>query len=192
MEAYEKYERNGYTVSIYPDAMSPGEWDNLGTLYFESSRYAPAATTGIDTVDTSCHDLCVHLRAMRIAGEHFLPVRYEDHGANGSTLRVSDDEAANGFILTTPHRIELLGAPMDSIERQLRGEVKEWDTYFRGEVYGYVVETPAGERVDSLWGLYGMDYALEEANGAVDSLDPPPATQVCECCKGNGYVEVSE
>jgi hypothetical protein len=44
-----------------------------------------------------------------------------------------------------------------------------------GEVYGYVIESQCPgcsgwEHVDSCWGLYGYDYACQEAREALQSL----------------------
>ena len=41
------------------------------------------------------------------------------------------------------------------IEESLRAEVKEYDTYLRGECYGYVIKDAAGETTDSCWGFLG-------------------------------------
>lgn len=47
--------------------------------------------------------------------------------------------------------------------------VKEWNYHLSGEVYGYVVETPEGEQLDSCWGFVGeMEYCLKEAKENAD------------------------
>jgi hypothetical protein len=50
----------------------------------------------------------------------------------------------------------------------LAGEVKTFDQYLRGDVYGYVVTDPDGNEVDSCWGLYGIEDAEQEARSALD------------------------
>lgn len=47
--------------------------------------------------------------------------------------------------------------------------VEEWNTYLSGDVYGYVIEDEDGEQIDSCWGFYGMDAAIEEARSAADT-----------------------
>ena len=55
------------------------------------------------------------------------------------------------------------------IIRALKSEVKEYDYYLRGEVYGFAIESPSGEIVDSCWGFYGdLDYCKEEAQASLD------------------------
>jgi hypothetical protein len=45
-----------------------------------------------------------------------------------------------GWIFTTPETVESTGAPLESLERQLRAEVEEYSQWANGECYGYVVE----------------------------------------------------
>ncbi len=60
-------------------------------------------------------------------------------------------------------------------ERVLTGEVKTFDDYLQGNVFGYVVEKD-GEHTDSCWGFYpnheyhkdDWDYCLREARSIVD------------------------
>lgn len=41
--------------------------------------------------------------------------------------------------------------------------IETWNQYLSGDVYGCVILDPWDHEVDSLWGLYGLDYAREEA-----------------------------
>lgn len=48
--------------------------------------------------------------------------------------------------------------------KYLEGEVKEYDQYLSGDVYGYVVKDKFTDDVlDSCWGFYGYDYCEQEA-----------------------------
>lgn len=58
------------------------------------------------------------------------------------------------------------------VEKALLAEVKEYGQYLSGDVYGYTITDQDGEEVDSLWGLYGYDYAVEEATAAAERLEP--------------------
>jgi hypothetical protein len=175
-EAYEDYIRpNGVRVRIYPDEnpISPGDWDTLGTLYLTDRNYGFA-----EHVSTEYHALPVFIRAHRMTGRVVVPVRFNDHGSMGGTIYATDDEDANGFIVATQENIDLLGVPdtPEEIERQLRGEIKEWDMYVRGDVYGYVLTGPEDDDRDALescWGFYG-DIAdmLDEVNSIADSYTP--------------------
>jgi hypothetical protein len=53
----------------------------------------------------------------------------------------------------------------------LEGEVKEYDQYISGEVYGFVIEDPEGHvDEESCWGFFGYDYCLEEAERTADYM----------------------
>ena len=50
----------------------------------------------------------------------------------------------------------------------IEAEVKTYDTFLRGEVYGYrIIDTRDGDERDSCWGFFGKEYCLEEAEGVV-------------------------
>ena len=57
----------------------------------------------------------------------------------------------------------------EKVEEYLKSEVKVYDQYLRGEVYGFVVEDQEGEHVNSCWGFYGDydGYVLEEARQSI-------------------------
>ena len=54
----------------------------------------------------------------------------------------------------------------------LHSEVKQWNDWVSGQVYGYVVRDSKGNSIDSCWGFYGSDHeesGLEEAyKGFID------------------------
>ena len=54
-------------------------------------------------------------------------------------------------------------------EKYLKGEVKEYDQYLRGDVWGFVIEDEDGEEVGSCWGFYGREYCIEQAKEAAEA-----------------------
>ena len=44
----------------------------------------------------------------------------------------------------------------------MKAEVKEYDQYLTGDVWGVVIEDEDGEELESCWGMYGSDYAEEQ------------------------------
>ena len=55
----------------------------------------------------------------------------------------------------------------------LRGEVKTLDMYYTGDVYGFQLEDPDGDVVDSCWGYFGSEYVkevIEEAKSIADNF----------------------
>lgn len=62
------------------------------------------------------------------------------------------------------------GELKDRSEVALAQEVKTYDDYLRGEVYGYTISLENGEVVDSCWGFYGYNDASESMELALDEI----------------------
>lgn len=104
------------------------------------------------------------------------------------------DTTMVGFIYTTKERIaELCGEPQvesdpfycprtwpdaeqnwegtaeEWIVKQLRGEVEEYDSWLRGEVYWYAVKNADGETLETLGGFVGdMEWVRQEARTSAE------------------------
>jgi len=133
---------------------------------------------------------------------HQLHFNYRCEGVYIGNYESCDIETAEGFIYATgediaknygncdPDRwMELVeaGFPISMLEKDwvdaanklLKYEVKMYNQYLTGEVYWIEVTTPDGEHVDSMGGVYGYDYAMEEAWEDVvppTKYVPPPKT----------------
>lgn len=113
-----------------------------------------------------------------------LPLWLYEHG--GMTMRTSTAGATNpfhdpwdsgqvGIIFDTPEGVkDCMGEDVtdEQIAAALEQEVKTYDEYLTGQVYGYIVKGPNGEDLselvgakmldDSCWGFYGLDYCKQE------------------------------
>lgn len=114
-----------------------------------------------------------------VRGKVHLPLYLLDH--SGVTMRTTDfhdpwDSGQVGYIYADVAAAERLMGRIPS-EKELRdileSEVKEYDCYLRGDVWGYnILEADRGHTVeeedrectlvDSCWGMYGYDYAKEQ------------------------------
>jgi hypothetical protein len=181
VDAIETFKHDGLTVKIYQDGegASPAEWDNLGTLVafprmWNEYRIAERESTGTEDDAIDRGGFALLARYLRMAeNATAVPFRFEDYGSSGARLHATDegDDNPSGFIVTTPDRIrELCGDDpkfhaTEWAQDALRGELDVWGQYVEGDVYGYVIERN-GVEVDSLWGLYGIEDAIEEAKRA--------------------------
>jgi len=158
------------------DADSPREWDNLGIMYCEHSRYNLGDKNAEDPRDENGN-----LRKDIL----YLPLYLYDH--SGITMRTTGfscpwDSGRVGIIYVTKKKIKqengwkvLTKARKEKILQYLKNEVETYDQYLTGDIYGYVVEETEEEdgsknETDSCWGFYGSDPAT---NGMADQLMLP-------------------
>jgi hypothetical protein len=101
-----------------------------------------------------------------------------DH--SGITISMSSfgcrwDSGQVGWIYIKKEKIvEEWGEGEDAYEKAKKcmgGEVQVYDNYLTGEVYGFTIEDPDGEHIDSCWGYYGDDGKedmLSECKSTID------------------------
>lgn len=191
-----------FTAHLIPDPDPPNpceDYDQAGTMVCWHSRYNLGHTGGTrrDGSDYSkeyagMFDTPADFREWwreNGKGGVILPLALYDH--SGLTMWVGSgpspfdqqgwDSGQVGYVFITREKIlEEWGKPGGRVtakmrelaEKLLRAEVKCYDQYLIGDVYGYVVqehksddedEQEDGEEVDSCWGFFGRDYAEGEA-----------------------------
>lgn len=181
MEHTHEEKIGNYLIRIFHDVSpeSPREWDNLGTMVCFHRRY--------DLGDK--HDYCSgnydgweEMKEDIIKQENvhtILPLYLYDH--SGITMSTSPfscrwDSRQVGWIFVSKDKVKKEGIDESKIEEYLKGEVKTYDQYLRGDVYGYKVYKVTTcdhgheheEELDSCWGFYGEDECIEEAKGIVE------------------------
>lgn len=130
---------------------------------------------------------------------------YDHSGITMSTSPFSCpwDSGQVGVIYCTYERIrqeydlnpgEIPGETIKRVIEILEQEVKTYDQYLRGKVYGYEIKDADGEHLDSCWGFYQNEsvtcddsYVLKEAIAAAereaDRIETTETeTQIAECC----------
>ena len=55
----------------------------------------------------------------------------------------------------------------------LKNEVKAYDQYLTGDVYGLIVEDHHGEELDSCWGYFGLEDSRESLKEMAEGNMPP-------------------
>lgn len=169
----ESYEQDGKTIRIFqdPEPFDPRkEFDHLGTMLYVSHRYIlgdeHSTTEEIDNI-TNRNDIV------------WLPVyAYIHSGVTVNTTGYSCpwDSGQCGIIYVEKETIlkeygakRFTKAMREKAEEILRMEVKEFDQYLTGDVYGFVIEDENGETMDSCWGFYGLEYCREDVKALADS-----------------------
>ena len=179
MDAIHTETYKGKTIKIYADelAESPREWDCLGLMSCFHRRYSLGDK----------HSMTVEEVQAVIQREDVisLPLYLYDH--SGITMNTTGfscpwDSGQVGFIYVTKDKVrkeygkKAVSAKLKAkVLEYLRGEVKTYDDFIRGNVYGYVIEGRDGKHVDSCWGFFG-DYdnkeysALTAARSYIDEM----------------------
>lgn len=172
----EKYK--GHTIRIEPDLdpMNPRkEWDNLGTMLCRHPRYELGDEQG------SVDEIRDILEGRREDVAVALPLYLYDH--SGITISTSPfscrwDSGMVGVIYITKEKAfkeydqkKLTRAFKERLAGYLESEVKAYDQYLTGQVYGYIVEDEEGNRIESCWGFFGeTDEAMNEGKRIVDHV----------------------
>jgi len=186
-----------YVIQHDDDPMSPRDWVNLGTMHCWHSRYNlgdEQHTADIDLFlaelgefeedyDWSDKEYKVHkeVAEKRAFKENIiLPLFLYDHsGLTISTGSFSDrwDSGQIGWILVSKENVRkeyrwkhLTKKRIQQIEEYLRGEVKTYDQYLTGDVWGYIIQDQNGEEHDSCWGYFGKEYCIEVAKETLQSV----------------------
>lgn len=168
----------GLVGHIYhdPDPESPAEWDNLGEI-----TYNKAARTVLGTHPRSADEDGEIARLVRDGKAIGIPVWAYVH--SGATIKATYDNpfgcpwdsGRSGWVWVPVDKVlkEYSRKAMSKKLREqvleiLRGEVETFDQYLRGDVYGYVIEHD-GKKLDSCWGMYGLDDTVSDVNALLKS-----------------------
>jgi hypothetical protein len=124
------------------------------------------------------------------SGITIYPVGLESRGAHIFDSAGWDSGIVGFAYITRKRWAELMGdTPIaaENADEHLEGEIKNLDTYLRGEVYGYTVtrphaecgdwKCPHSEVLDSCWGYLGdPDYVATEARSSAEWDNAHPET----------------
>jgi hypothetical protein len=149
------------------DPESPREWDNLGTMVCFHGRYNLGDKHSYDKRSELKNDIMENENVHTI-----LPLYLYDH--SGITISTSPfgckwDTTQVGFIFVSKEKVKSEGIDETRVEEYLENEVKTYDQYLRGDVYGYeivkVTTCDLGHKheevIESSYGYYDEDECME-------------------------------
>lgn len=176
-----------YLIEIFQDDSpeSPREWSNLGKMICFHKRYSLGDKHDYNHNDYSGWDEMEKAIVKENNVAVILPLYLYDH--SGITISTTPfgcnwDSRQIGFIFISKKKmLEEYGGKIvtkklkERVTEYLKGEVKTYDQYLRGDVYGYKIFKVSTceqghehkEKIDSGCGIYGEDYCMEEAEGIV-------------------------
>jgi len=179
-EALETIEYKGYNIEIYPDELndSPRDWDNLTEFHCWHRRCNLGDFNYNNSNMNEFYDI---YREAKRNNDIILSLYIYEHG--GITISLSNDNypfndrwdsGQIGYVIVRRKKmIEEFGKKIFTPKLKKRAieivksDVKVYDQFLRGDVYGYVIEKD-GENIDSCWGYYGMEDVTTEAQSVVD------------------------
>lgn len=160
-----------FTVKVVQDDCcndSPRDWDNLGTMICFHRRY--------NLGDKHKYSVEEAVELEQSNNGISLPLFLYDH--SGISISTSNSYPYNdrwdagkvGIIYVSDEKIkkeysvdEVTPEVAEKVRQVLKAEVQTYDSYLRGEVYGFTVTDEDGELVESCWGFIGdADYCLTE------------------------------
>ena len=163
----ENFQHNGYTVRIIADedAEPPENDDNGLFIVTTRNRYFELLHDKQDAQQCrEDEDLCKKY--------WIFPLRAYVHSGVALSLygggQFSDpwDSGQIGFVFAAKSEWRYERRERKkcvSAHKAAESYVEAWNQYLSGDVWGYVIETPDGEHVDSCWGFYGLDCCKQEA-----------------------------
>ena len=175
----------GFTVKVIQDTdcpESPREWDNLGTMVCWHRRY----DLGDKHNFSDNEDFQEWLKENKCV---VLPLFLYDH--SGITMNTGGfscqwDSGQVGWIYVTEENIKkeysvkrISKKLRERVREYLRAEVKTYDQFLTGEVYGYVVE----ETNDSCWGFYDIEDCFNEGKSMAEYHYKKKIKQHCKQVK---------
>ena len=176
------------------------EWEQMGVMWCDHPRYNLGHDKAMQTLINHCYqydpvfmalcdsrevekqDVIKSLRKLKCV---LIPLYLMDHGAlsiSTSAFSCPWDSGCVGLIVATPQKIrECYGIKNVTKRRRaqavesLNSQVKEYDDYLTGNVYGFDIVDESGDVIDSCCGFYGYDHKksglLETAKAEIDHLD---------------------
>ena len=169
-----KISHKGYEISIEQDdnPMNPREDDNLGRMLCRHSRYDLGDEHKADREEVL--DILEGRRKDVVA----LPLYLYDHSSitmNTTGFSCPWDSGMVGCIYADYEKIRscygvkrITKAIIEKVKESLRNEVKVYDDYISGNIYGFVIKKD-DEQMDACWG-YTYEDALNEAKAIVDNV----------------------
>lgn len=198
MVSEETIAKSNLTLELYRDnnPSNPRDWDNVGTMVCWHTRYNLGDVNGKKAYgDPSKFDVWWKTNGK---GGVILSLYLYDH--SGITMRTQPfscpwDSGQVGYIYTTKETVikewgkngKFTHSSKAKALKYLEAEVKTYDQYLCGDVYGYVIEDSQSQRIDSCWGFYGLDYAKQEAQTQLDYWIAEYARREIEAQRDNVY-----
>lgn len=178
MKKYNLSDGNILKVKQDPDPSNPRHDDNMTKMVCFHRRYNLGDKHDFRHGDYTSWEEMKKDIAKKMDVAVILPLYLYDHsGITISTKPFSCpwDSMEIGFVYVTKAKAReeysvkrLTKAVIEKVNNILLAEVETYDQYLTGDIYGFEVETPEGDHVNSCWGFYGSN---PHTNGIKDHIE---------------------
>ncbi len=186
MEADSKtYKDHSISIQYDEDPISPREDDNDICVFHIAHRNYNFG----DRNYSNSEDIQHAEREAKSNGDITLPLYMYDH--SGITISLSPfscrwDSGQVGFVQIPRKRMleefsskRFTPKLKEKAEQIAQGEVDTFDSFLRGEVYGYIIDDDG----DSCWGYYSIEDAMSDAEDTIDYTVEDNIKKHCEKLK---------
>ena len=181
-------EYKGYTIRIEQDndPEDPRQWDNLGVMYCKHRNYNLGDKQLGDEFNEYMDAGEIEAELKKQGAVIMAPLFLYEH--SGITIKIGSftglmdpayvyfDSGQVGWIVAfaddikKEYNVKRISKQLKAkVMKLLEAEVKTYDQYLTGDIYGYIVEKD-GDHQDSCWGFYGYEEALKEGKAQADYL----------------------
>jgi hypothetical protein len=180
MEKVELSNGKKITIDYDENAENPRMWDNITQMICFHRRYDLGDSHSYNADDYSGWDEMEEAIVKREKPLIIEPLYMYDH--SGMTIATTPfgcnwDSGQIGFVMITPKNVDEFELTLKNDEtydeylsrllKRLEDDVRVYDDYITGNVYGYTIESKEGDHIDSCSGFYGDNY---EKSGLIEYL----------------------
>jgi len=183
METVETKTIGKYRIDIFPDdsPWNPREDSNLGTMVCFHRRYSLGDKHDYNFQNyDGWDDMKKNIIKDNNVGI-ILPLYLYDHSGitmNTTGFSCNWDSGQVGFVFISKDKIReeysckrISKKLIERVTKYLVSEVETYDSYIKGECYGYrITDTEKDVEVESCWGYYDEKYCMSEAECLVKNI----------------------
>lgn len=191
MEPIKTIDYKGHTIELHYDDTpeSPRTWDNLGTIYSNHRDYDFDKHSIEELIREVGGDEYDNVIPWDLIGKKYYYQKVWIYDHSGVCLKCGEnnpwgsgwtawDSGLGGIIVCSKEKAKKeygykKGSPKlrERVEKYLRGEIEDLDKWVSGEIYGFRTFDKDGNEIDSCWGFYEEDEAINDAKSIIDYED---------------------
>lgn len=148
----------GYFITVDKNQNSPDKEPILESIVKWTGEEADSLKNHIKAIEKEANAVFVDEKVIAI----YPIVKYEHSNIYYSLGKKHGfDYSNNGFYIITDKTQKIVGTPKGKFEKVIQQELKEYNQWINGEVYGYIFYNESGES-DNYSGFYSLDDIKSE------------------------------